>query len=594
MAKNKYDVDESLDIQFNLEYCKRLLSYVKPYKKEMVITLIVMLVSSISSLMGPYLVKIAMDENIPSKDMRGLVLICIIFVTTIVISSICMKYKIKTMTFVGQSVVRNIRSDLFNHLQKLPFSYYDSRPHGKILVRVVNYVNSLSDLLSNGLINLLTDLFSIFVIVGFMVFISPKLTLICMIGMPILALVVALLAKVQRITTQRYSNKQSNLNAYIQESISGMKVTQAFVRERVNAEKFKVVSGENRSTWMTAVKYQLMLWPAIDNISVFTVSLVYLVGIKAIGEAITIGTLVAFVGYIWRFWNPIVNISNFYNTLIMAMAYLERIFETLDEEVSISNLPNAYDMPSIEGNIEFKNVVFKYEDEEREILKNVSFKVNAGETIALVGPTGAGKTTIINLLSRFYDVTKGEVIIDNNNIRNVTLSSLREQMGVMLQDTFIFSGTILENIRYGNLSATEEEIINASKAVRAHGFIINLKDGYNTQVNERGSRLSVGQRQLISFARALLADPKILILDEATSSIDTKTEKALQEGLDRLLKGRTSFVIAHRLSTIKNADRIMVINDGRIVEQGTHDELINNHGEYYNLYMAQYEIMNAV
>lgn len=594
MAKNKYDVDESLDIQFNLEYCKRLLSYVKPYKKEMVITLIVMLVSSISSLMGPYLVKIAMDENIPSKDMRGLVLIYIIFVTTIVISSICMKYKIKTMTFVGQSVVRNIRSDLFNHLQKLPFSYYDSRPHGKILVRVVNYVNSLSDLLSNGLINLLTDLFSIFVIVGFMVFISPKLTLICMIGMPILALVVALLAKVQRITTQRYSNKQSNLNAYIQESISGMKVTQAFVRERVNAEKFKVVSGENRSTWMTAVKYQLMLWPAIDNISVFTVSLVYLVGIKAIGEAITIGTLVAFVGYIWRFWNPIVNISNFYNTLIMAMAYLERIFETLDEEVSISNLPNAYEMPSIEGNIEFKNVVFKYEDEEREILKNVSFKVNAGETIALVGPTGAGKTTIINLLSRFYDVTKGEVIIDNNNIRNVTLSSLREQMGVMLQDTFIFSGTILENIRYGNLSATEEEIINASKAVRAHEFIINLKDGYNTQVNERGSRLSVGQRQLISFARALLADPKILILDEATSSIDTKTEKALQEGLDRLLKGRTSFVIAHRLSTIKNADRIMVINDGRIVEQGTHDELINNHGEYYNLYMAQYEIMNAV
>ena len=594
MSKNKYDVDESLDIQFNLEYCKRLLSYVKPYKKEMVITLIVMLVSSIASLMGPYLVKIAMDENIPSKDMRGLVLICIIFVTTIVISSICMKYKIKTMTFVGQSVVRNIRSDLFNHLQKLPFSYYDSRPHGKILVRVVNYVNSLSDLLSNGLINLLTDLFSIFVIIGFMVFISPKLTLICMIGMPILALVVALLAKVQRITTQRYSNKQSNLNAYIQESISGMKVTQAFVRERVNAEKFKVVSGENRSTWMTAVKYQLMLWPAIDNISVFTVSLVYLVGIKAIGEVITIGTLVAFVGYIWRFWNPIVNISNFYNTLIMAMAYLERIFETLDEEVSISNLPNAYEMPSIEGNIEFKNVVFKYEDEEREILKNVSFKVNAGETIALVGPTGAGKTTIINLLSRFYDVTKGEVIIDNNNIRNVTLSSLREQMGVMLQDTFIFSGTILENIRYGNLSATEEEIINASKAVRAHEFIINLKDGYNTQVNERGSRLSVGQRQLISFARALLADPKILILDEATSSIDTKTEKALQEGLDRLLKGRTSFVIAHRLSTIKNADRIMVINDGRIVEQGTHDELINNHGEYYNLYMAQYEIMNAV
>ena len=251
-------------------------------------------------------------------------------------------------------------------------------------------------------------------------------------------------------------------------------------------------------------------------------------------------------------------------------------------------------MPEVKGDVEFKDVVFKYEDEDREILKNVSFKVNAGETIALVGPTGAGKTTIINLLSRFYDVTKGEVRIDDNDIRKVTLNSLREQMGVMLQDTFIYSGTILDNIRYGNLNATEDEIVNAAKAVRAHEFIMNLKDGYNTQVNERGSRLSVGQRQLISFARALLADPKILILDEATSSIDTQTEKALQEGLNKLLNGRTSFVIAHRLSTIKNADRIMVINDGKIAEIGTHDELVKKRGEYYELYRAQYEIMNAV
>jgi ATP-binding cassette subfamily B protein len=278
----------------------------------------------------------------------------------------------------------------------------------------------------------------------------------------------------------------------------------------------------------------------------------------------------------------------------MAMAYLERIFETLDEPVNIANLPGAYEIPEIEGNVEFKDVLFKYEDEDREILKNISFSVNAGETIALVGPTGAGKTTIINLLSRFYDVTSGEVLVDNNNIRNVTLESLRKQMGVMLQDTFIFSGTILDNIRYGKLDATEEEIIKAAKAVKAHDFIVNLKDGYNTEVNERGSRLSVGQRQLISFARALLADPKILILDEATSSIDTKTEQALQEGLDRLLKGRTSFVIAHRLSTIKNATRIMVINDGQIIEQGSHDELIKLEGEYFELYTSQYEMIKAV
>jgi len=594
MARNKYNEDEELGTPFSWKYCKRLLGYVTPYKKEMIMTLIIMILASISSLLGPYLVKIAMDTNIPNKDVKGLVLVCVLFFITIVISAICMKYRIKTMTYVGQEVVKNIRTDLFNHLQDLPFAYYDSRPHGKILVRVVNYVNSLSDLLSNGLITLLTDLFSIFVIIGFMVFVSPKLTLVCMIGMPILAIVVALLAKVQRRTTQHFSNKQSNLNAYIQESISGMKVTQAFAREEVNAEKFRIVSDENRSAWMNAVRYQLMLWPAIENTSVFTVSLVYLIGIRAIGESITIGTLIAFVGYIWRFWNPIVNISNFYNTLIMAMAYLERIFETLDEPVNIANLSDAYEIPKIEGCVEFKDVLFKYEDETREIIKNVSFKVNAGETIALVGPTGAGKTTIINLLSRFYDVISGEVLVDDNNIKNVTLESLRKQMGVMLQDTFIFSGTILENIRYGKLDAEDEEIIIASKAVKAHDFIVNLKDGYNTQVNERGSRLSVGQRQLISFARALLADPKILILDEATSSIDTKTEQALQEGLDRLLKGRTSFVIAHRLSTIKNATRIMVINDGQIIEQGSHDELMKIKGEYYELYISQYEMIKAV
>ena len=593
MARNKYDEDEELGTPFSWAYTKRLLSYVVPYKKEMIVTLLIMLLSSISTLLGPYLVKIAMDNTIPKKDVKGLIIVCIIFFITIVLSAWCMKYRIKTMTYVGQEVVKNIRTDIFNHLQKLPFSYYDSRPHGKILVRVVNYVNSLSDLLSNGLINLLTDLFSIFVIVGFMVFISPRLTLICMIGMPILAIIVALLAGIQRRTSQAYSNKQSNLNAYIQESISGMKVTQAFAREEANAENFKTVSGETRSTWMKFVRTQLLLWPAIENTSVFTVALVYLIGIRSIGESITIGTLIAFVGYIWRFWNPIVNISNFYNTLIMAMAYLERIFETLDEPVNIANLPDAYELSEIEGHVQFKDVLFKYEDEDREILKNVSFNVNSGETIALVGPTGAGKTTIISLLSRFYDVTSGEVLVDGNNIRNVTLDSLRKQMGVMLQDTFIFSGTILDNIRYGKLDATDEEIINAAKAVKAHDFIVNLKDGYNTEVNERGSRLSVGQRQLISFARALLADPKILILDEATSSIDTKTEQALQEGLDRLLKGRTSFVIAHRLSTIKNATRIMVINDGNIVEQGTHQELIDQKGEYYELYRSQYDIVKA-
>lgn len=593
MGRNKYDVDENLDVVFSFEYCKRLFKYIIPYKREMILTLVVMLVSSICTLIGPYLVKIAMDKSIPNGDVKELAAISLIFMAALIICAACMKYKIKTMTYVGQCIIKNIRTDIFTHLQELPFSYYDSRPHGKILVRVVNYINSLSDLLSNGLINLLTDLFSIFAIIGFMLFISVKLTLICMIGLPILMFVVACVKNIQRKTTQIFSNKQSNLNAYIQESISGMKVTQAFTRERRNAARFQKVSDENRTTWITAVKYQLIMWPAIDNISVFTVCLVYLVGVRSIGYGMTIGTLIAFSSYIWRFWSPIVNTANFYNTVIMSMAYLERIFETLDEPVKIKSAENAYDLPDIRGDIEFKNVGFKYDDDDKEILKGISFKVNKGETIALVGPTGAGKTTIISLLSRFYDVTSGELLIDGHNIKNLKLDSLRKQMGVMLQDTFIFSGTILENIRYGNLQASEEEVIEAAKAVKAHDFIVNLKDGYNTVINERGSRLSAGQRQLISFARALLADPRILILDEATSSIDTRTEKALQIGLDRLLKGRTSFVIAHRLSTIKNADRIMFINDGQIRECGTHEELMKKQGCYYELYTSQYDMIKA-
>lgn len=595
MARNKYDVDETLYTPFNWGYCKRIGKYLGKYKKQMIITVFLMLISSIATLYGPYLIKIAMDSSIPNKDIKGLIGVVICYVLTILISMICMKFRIRKMTYVGQGVISDIRSDLFKHLQKLPFSYYDDRPHGKILVRVVNYVNSLSDLMSNGLVNLVTDTFSMIVILGFMIAINPKLTLVCMCGFPVLILVISLLKNIQRKTSQIYSNKQSNLNAYVQESLSGMKVTKAFAREKESAETFARMSNDSRESWITAARYQKILWPSIDIVSVMTSSAVYLIGINSITNgSITVGTLVAFVAYIGRFWNPIVNISNFYNTLIMDMAYLERIFETLDEPIAIDNKEDAFAMPPIKGRVTFRNVEFKYEDDGRSILKNINFNVEPGETIALVGPTGAGKTTIVNLLSRFYDVTSGELRIDGIDVRDVNIESLRSQMGVMLQDTFIFSGTIKDNIRYGKLDATDEEIIAAAKAVRAHDFISELKDGYDTQVNERGSRLSVGQRQLISFARALLADPKILILDEATSSIDTKTEQLLQIGLNRLLKGRTSFVIAHRLSTIKNADRIMVVNNGEIVEEGSHEDLMRIHGEYYELYTKQYEEAKAV
>lgn len=594
MARNKFDIDEDLDSKFDFKQLKRLLGYLKPFKGKVASTVLLMLVASILTLLGPYLVKVAIDTKIPAEDIHGLILLALIYLGTLIFNTVCMKYRIRTMTFIGQNVLQNIRKDLFVHLQKLPFTYYDSRPHGKILVRVVNYVNSLSDLLSNGIINLITDAFTLVAIICFLLFLNVKLALICLAGLPLLITVIMLVKNAQRKAWQKASRKQANMNAYIHESICGIKVTQSFAREKENMDIFREQSNEYRKSWMAAVKIQFMTWPFIDIISVASVSAVFIAGVRWLGTGgVTVGIIIAFTSYIWRFWEPVSNLGNFYNAIINAVAYLERIFETIDEKPIVDNLPDAVEMPSIQGAVEFRNVVFSYEKDEI-ILNNVSFKVKPGETIALVGPTGAGKSTVVNLVSRFYDIESGSVMIDGRDVRSVTLESLRKQMGIMLQDTFIFSGTIMDNIKYSKLDASDEEAIAAAKAVKAHDFIEAMPDGYQTEVNERGSRLSVGQRQLISFARALLADPRILVLDEATSSIDTKTEMALQEGLQRLLKGRTSFIIAHRLSTIKKADRIMYIENGNIVEQGSHDELMDGKGAYWNLYTAQYRLLDVV
>ena len=594
MARNKFNIDEELDTKFDFKQLKRLLGYLKPFRLKVFTTVLLMLTASVLALLGPYLVKVAIDSRIPDNDIRGLVVLAGIYLLTLIFNAICMKYRIRTMTFIGQSVLHNLRKDLFVHLQKLPFTYYDSRPHGKILVRVVNYVNSLSDLLSNGIINLITDMFTLVGIICFMLYLNVQLTLICMAGLPVLIAAIMLVKNAQRKAWQKVSRKQANMNAYIHESICGIKVTQSFAREDENLRIFREQSGEYRKSWMEAIKVQFLMWPIIDIISVTGVVTVFMVGVRSLGRGgVTVGIIVAFMSYIWRFWEPVSNLGNFYNAIINAVAYLERIFETIDEKPMVANIPGAVEMPPIMGEVEFRNVVFGYEAGDT-ILDDVSFKVRAGETVALVGPTGAGKTTVVNLLSRFYDIDGGSVLIDGMDLQSVTLESLRKQMGIMLQDTFIFSGTIMENIKYSRQDATDEEAVEAAKAVRAHEFISGLKDGYNTEVNERGSRLSVGQRQLLSFARALLADPRILLLDEATSSIDTKTELALQEGLERLLKGRTSFIIAHRLSTIKNADKIMYIDNGRIVEQGTHDELIADRGAYWKLYTAQYRLLEAI
>ena len=490
-------------------------------------------------------------------------------------------------------MIHQLRTDLFAHLQELPFSYYDNRPHGKIQVRVVNYVNNLSDLLSNGLINTITDLCSLIFIIGFMLSINWKLTLMCMCGLPVLALFAALIKRRQHLAWQIQSNKQSNLNAYIAESINGVRVTQSFVREEKNREIFNSLSDSYRTSWMKAVRFNFMMGPTVDMISVVTTAFLYLVIVQWVSHDVagaSVGVLVAFTSYISRFWSPITTLANFYNSLLTAISYLERIFETIDEPVAVKDAPDAVDMPPITGKVTFDHVNFSYEDGVK-ILNDVSFTARPGESFAIVGPTGAGKTTIVNLLSRFYNVDSGTVRVDDIDISKVTLHSLRSQMGVMMQDSFIFSGTIMDNIRYGNKTASDEDVIRAAKTVCAHDFIMQMEDGYQTQVNERGSRLSAGQRQLISFARALLADPKILILDEATSSIDTETEIALQKGLNELLKGRTSFIIAHRLSTIKNCDTILYVDKGNIQERGNHQELLRLKGAYYDLYMSQYSFL---
>ena len=561
MARNRYDVDEVLETPFDFAHLKRSFVYIKKYKGKMITALVLSVFAAISGLLGPLITQYALDNTIPQKNMGQLVLLTLAFVGTIAVSITFSTIRSRIMTVVGQDIIFDIRTDLFKHLQELPFEYYDNRPHGKILIRVVNYVNSVSDMLSNGIINVILECLNMLFIMIFMFFVNVKLSLVVLSGLPIFAVIMMMIKKRQRKAWQDVSNKSSNLNAYLQENITGARVTQIFTREEENAQIFDRLSEKYRKSWINAVKYSNLVWPATDNVSTLVRAAIFVVGLLVLTPAaVSLGTIVAMTSYASSFWQPIMNLSNIFNNFINNIAYLERIFETLDEPATIADKPNAQDIGDITGEVKFDDVTFSYE-QGKTVLEHISFDVKPGESVALGGPTGAGKSTVVSLLSRFYDLDSGKITIDGKDISQATLHSLRSQMGIMLQDSFIFSGTIYDNIRYGRLDATEEEIREAAKIVCADEFISEMKDGYMTEVNERGSKLSGGQKQLISFARTLLSDPKILVLDEATSSIDARTEKLLQQGLQRLLVGRTSFIIAHRLSTIKNCDKIMYIDN---------------------------------
>lgn len=570
-----------------------ILRYLKPHKKSIIKLLAVILLSNIIMVAGPYLTSIVIDDVIPAGNLKYLLGIVIVYFIITLINGWATRYRIYNITLLGQNVLQDMRANLFEHLQKLSFTFFDNRPHGSILTRVVNYINNLSNILSSGLINVISDLLSIVVTLTIMLLINTRLTLYSMVLLPVLIIITMRIQKHQRIAFEKLSETQSDLNSYIHESISGIKTTQTYTREGFNHEIFADVSNQQRTAWMEAVRIRFLLGPMVQTISISTVSLIYFVGVRGIGVDVSTGVLIAFIGYVNNFWNPIINIGNFYNELVSGSVYLDRIFEMLNIEPEIQDAKNAFEMPPIKGEVTFQNVTFGYE-EDQTIFENLNFRVEPGETVALVGATGAGKSTVTNLISRFYDVRKGAVLIDGIDVRDVTIHSLRKKIGVMLQETFIFSGTILENIRYGDLDATEEEVKKAANIVRADEFISKLDQGYHTYVHEKGSTLSAGQRQLIAFARTLLADPKVLILDEATSSIDTQTEILVQKGLDHLLKGRTGIIVAHRLSTIRNSDRIFYIGDQKILESGSHDELMAKEGHYYNLYKTQSEMLQDI
>ena len=594
MAVNSFREDEEQKETVNRVTLVRLYKYMFAYKKEVIGVLFIMAVCIAITLVNPLIIERAIEVYIKNSDKPGLIRLGIFGIAINIVLVLLIKLRMWIMAKVCNNILKSIREELYVHIQKLSFNFFDSRPTGKILARIMGDVNSLKDILSDSVTTLIPEFLTVIAVAAIMIIKNVYLALSVLVVMPFLTVCIVIVQKAAHKRWQLVRKKSSNLNAYIHEELSGIRIIQSFTAKDEAMDNFDGLLKEHKDSFVNAVIIADGFSALIEISWGVGTFLLYYIGVKVLGVGtVGVGTLLAFGTYSTMFWSPIRNLANFYNKIVTNISAAERIFEILDTEPEISDSKDAYGLPEIKGAVEFDDVTFSYSDKaDSNVLQNVSFSVKPGENIALVGPTGAGKTTIVSLISRFYEVSSGRILIDGNDISKVSIESLRSQMGVMTQDNFLFSGTIKDNIRYGKLDATDEEIINAAKAVHAHDFIMKLEKGYDTEISERGSRLSNGQRQLLAFARTMVSNPGILILDEATSSIDTHTEILVQKGIEAMLKGRTSFVIAHRLSTIKNANRIFVIDKGGIIESGSHDELMAKKGAYYELYAAQFKAVN--